>query len=94
MRTTDQYSITLPRKMAKIVEEKVASGIYASVSEVVREGVRSLVERDAALEKWLRTEALASAKYMGAHPEAGIPMHKAFAQVRANIRKRRKLKRA
>ena len=26
MRTTEQYSITLPRKMAKIVEEKVASG--------------------------------------------------------------------
>ncbi|MDE1902037.1 MAG: type II toxin-antitoxin system ParD family antitoxin [Alphaproteobacteria bacterium] len=89
MRTTEQYSITLPRQMAKIVEAKVASGVYASVSEVVREGVRSLVARDAALEKWLRSEVAASVRHMEAHPETGIPLDKAFARVRAKIRKPR-----
>lgn len=88
MRSTEQYSITLPRAMARIVEEKVASGAYASVSEVVREGVRSLVEREAALDHWLRTEVLASVAEAQAHPDRLIAAPKAFAKVRAAIRAR------
>ena len=56
MRTTQQMSITLPVEMAKLVKDKVASGAYASESEVVREGLRALQERDAAVEKWLRED--------------------------------------
>jgi putative addiction module CopG family antidote len=46
-------SITLPLEMASIVEEKVASGEYASDSEVIRDGLRALVARDKAVERWL-----------------------------------------
>ena len=56
MRTTQQMSITLPLEMAQIVKEKVANGSYASESEVIREGLRALQERDAAVERWLREE--------------------------------------
>jgi antitoxin ParD1/3/4 len=56
MRTTQQLSITLPLEMAKIVKEKVANGGYASESEVIRDGIRALQERDAAVERWLREE--------------------------------------
>lgn len=56
MRTTQQFSITLPSRIAKIVEKKVRSGKYASVSEVLREGVRALDAQDAAVERWLRQE--------------------------------------
>jgi antitoxin ParD1/3/4 len=94
MRITEQFSITLPHDMAKVVRKKIKSGAYASVSEVVREGVRTLVDRDAALEKWLRTEAVASYDYMKAHPEAGIPMEKAFARINANVKKRRSARRS
>ncbi len=59
MRTTQQFSITLPLDMAEVVEDKIKSGVYASVSEVVREGVRALMERDAAVERWLREEVVA-----------------------------------
>jgi antitoxin ParD1/3/4 len=52
MRTTQQFSITLPLDMADAVERKVKSGACASVSEVVR----ALLERDAAVEHWLRAE--------------------------------------
>jgi antitoxin ParD1/3/4 len=52
MRTTQQFSITLPHDMAEAVESKIKSGAYASVSEVVR----ALLERDAAVERWLREE--------------------------------------
>jgi antitoxin ParD1/3/4 len=58
MRTTQQFSITLPLDMAEAVEHKVKSGAYASVSEVVRDGVRALLERDAAVERWLREEVV------------------------------------
>ncbi len=53
MRSTKQMSITLPLEMAAVVEEKVASGEYASDSEVIRDGLRALVARDKAVERWL-----------------------------------------
>ncbi len=46
-------SITLPLAMAAVVEEKVASGEYASDSEVIRDGLRALMMRDRAVEQWL-----------------------------------------
>jgi antitoxin ParD1/3/4 len=54
MRNTQSLSITLPHDMAKMVREKVASGAYASESEVIRDGLRALLARDAAVEHWLR----------------------------------------
>lgn len=56
MRTTQQMSVTLPLEMARLVKDKVASGAYASESEVIRAGLRALQERDAAVERWLREE--------------------------------------
>ncbi len=35
MRTTQQFSITLTHEMAELVRTKVASGEYASESEVI-----------------------------------------------------------
>ena len=42
MRTTQQFSITLPNEMADIVKRKVAAGEYATESEVIRDGLRVL----------------------------------------------------
>lgn len=53
MRTTQQMSITLPNEMAHVVKSKVQAGEYASESEVIRDGLRALLARDQALEKWL-----------------------------------------
>jgi putative addiction module CopG family antidote len=39
--------------MAKEVAAKVASGEYASESEVIRDGLRALQARDKAVEQWL-----------------------------------------
>jgi antitoxin ParD1/3/4 len=54
MRTTQSLSITLPLEMAQMVKAKVASGEYATESEVIRDGLRTLTARDAAIERWLR----------------------------------------
>lgn len=56
MRTTQSLSITLPLEMAQLVKSKVLSGEYATESEVIRDGLRTLQARDAAVEKWLREE--------------------------------------
>jgi len=56
MRTTQQFSITLPNEMADIVKTKVAAGEYATESEVIRDGLRALMARDRAMENWLRQD--------------------------------------
>ena len=56
MRTTQQFSITLPNEMADAVKSKVAAGEYATESEVIRDGLRVLMARDRAVENWLRGE--------------------------------------
>lgn len=72
MRTTQQFSITLPIEMAAMIEAKISSGAYASVSEVLRDGLRALMERDALLERWLRTEVVAAYDHHKANPESAI----------------------
>ena len=54
MRNTRQMSVTLPHVMADAVRARVASGRYASESEVIREGLRALAEQERAVEAWLR----------------------------------------
>ncbi|MCU0613100.1 MAG: type II toxin-antitoxin system ParD family antitoxin [Candidatus Eisenbacteria bacterium] len=39
-------NVSLTPKLERFVQEKVASGLYASASEVVREALRVLEERD------------------------------------------------
>ena len=90
MRTTQQFSITLPYDMAEVVEGKIKSGAYASVSEVVREGVRALLERDAAIERWLREEVVAGHPEYLADPSKGVPAEEILAASRPGARPRRR----
>jgi putative addiction module CopG family antidote len=88
MRSTQQFSITLPHDMAKQVERKVESGDYASVSEVVRDGIRTLLDRDAAVEKWLREEVVKGIEEYRANPASAIPSDQIMDHIRD--KKRRK----
>jgi antitoxin ParD1/3/4 len=83
MRTTRQLSITLPADMVEIVEGKIRSGAYASVSEVVREGIRALLERDAAVERWLREEVVAGHAEHLADPSGGVPADEILGRIKA-----------
>jgi putative addiction module CopG family antidote len=83
MRNTQQFSITLPREMADQIDRKIESGDYATVSEVVREGIRALLERDAAVERWLRKEVVKSYDKLKADPTSGIPADKVLPRLRA-----------
>ena len=84
MRSTQQFSITLPNEMAALVRAKVASGEYASESEVIREGLRALNARERALDDWLRHQALPAYDAYRADSSRGISLD----DVRASIGKR------
>ena len=57
MKNTRQFSITLSKDLAEEIKRKVESGAYGSLDEVVREGVRALLHRDAAIDRWLAIQA-------------------------------------
>ncbi len=84
MRSTQQFSVTLPNEMAALVRAKVASGEYASESEVIREGIRALNARERALDDWLQRQALPAYDAYRADPSRGISLE----DIRASIGKR------
>ncbi|WP_111719091.1 type II toxin-antitoxin system ParD family antitoxin [Homoserinimonas sp. OAct 916] len=83
MRTTRQLSITLPNEMADALRERVASGAYASESEVIRDGLRTLFARDQALESWLRTEIVDAYDALVADPDAVVSVDEVRAKLSA-----------
>lgn len=92
MRSTRQLSITLPTAMADMVRDQVASGAYASESEVIREGLRSLQERNQAIERWLREEVVPTLHAYESNPSRGRPIEEAFDRVIAGLRAKEKAK--
>jgi antitoxin ParD1/3/4 len=87
MRTTQSLSITLPHEMAQMVKSKVASGEYATESEVIRDGLRTLAARDAAVEKWLRDEVVPTLKAIKADPAQLVDADQAWVQLSAHMTK-------
>jgi antitoxin ParD1/3/4 len=47
-------NISLPPELEAYIEAKVASGEYAHASEVVRDGIRLLMQEEASKLEWLR----------------------------------------
>ncbi|HAS88444.1 MAG TPA: type II toxin-antitoxin system ParD family antitoxin [Desulfovibrio sp.] len=72
MISTKQMSITLPLEMAKAIKEKVASGEYATESEVIRDGLRALLARDKAVDSWLKEQVGPAYDAMKEEPSRGI----------------------
>ncbi|HEX7370031.1 MAG TPA: type II toxin-antitoxin system ParD family antitoxin [Rhodanobacteraceae bacterium] len=86
MRSTQQLSITLPNEMADAVKAKVAGGEYATESEVIREGLRTLMARDRAVEKWLREQVVPAAMSLDAKPSSALTVD----QVRGHLAEKRR----
>jgi putative addiction module CopG family antidote len=87
MRSTQQFSITLPHEMAEAVRAKVASGEYATESEVIRDGLRVLLARDVAVEQWLRKEVASAYDALKASPRRSVSAAKVRARLAAAHRK-------
>jgi len=83
MPSPEKRTFSLPTEQAGYIDTLVASGSYASGSEVVRAGLRALQERDAAVEKWLREEVVSVCDAMQSDPGRAIPAEQVFAAIRA-----------
>ena len=87
MRSTQQFSITLPNEMADVVRAKVAGGQYATESEVIRDGLRALVARDQAVEDWLRNDVAATYDALKADPSKAVSVGRVRARLAAAHKK-------
>jgi Arc/MetJ-type ribon-helix-helix transcriptional regulator len=67
--------------MASLVKAKVASGDYATESEVIRDGLRVLMARDRVMEQWLQTQVGPAYDALKADPSRALPI----AEVRKRI---------
>jgi len=90
MSTTQQLHITLPANMATVVKSKVDSGEYASESEVLHDGIRMLLARDHAIERWLQDDVATAYDALKNDPSTAIPIE----QVQKNIAVRREKRHA
>ena len=87
MRSTQQFSITLPNEMADAVRAKVAAGEYATESEVIRDGLRTLLARDRAVEDWLRSDVAAAYDALKADPARAVGVDRVKSRL-ANVHKK------
>lgn len=94
MRTTQSLSITLPHEMAQMVKAKVSSGEYATESEVIRDGLRTLAARDAAVERWLREEVVPTYDAVLSDPGSTVEASEAWEMISRRMDARSKGKSA
>ena len=80
MPAAEKRTVSLSAEQAAFIDSQVASGAYATASEVVRDGLRALQARDAAIERWLREEVAPAYDEMKAHPERAIPLERCHAR--------------
>ena len=86
MQTTEKLSITVPREMAEMIRGKVQAGSYASNSEVIREALRLLQEREGEkAEKlaWLQ----AKIEHSLADPRPSVAADQVFARLEERRRR-------
>ena len=67
--------------MAEVIKSKVAAGEYASESEVIRDGIRTLIARDRAVEAWLHDQVGPAYDKLKAEPTRA----RSIGQVRASL---------
>lgn len=83
MRTTQQFSITLPNEMAGLVKSMVATGAYATESEVFRDGLRALIARERATERWLQEQVGPAYDALKADPSRAVSADKVRSRIAA-----------
>ena len=80
---TAKRTVSLPEDQAAYIDGLVASGDFASTSEVVRAGLRALREREAAVDRWLERDVVPVFDAMRDDPGQAVPLETAMKAVRS-----------
>lgn len=65
----EKRTFSMTSEQSALIDALVQRGDYATGSEVVRDGLRALQAREAAIERWLREEVVPTYERAKAHPE-------------------------
>lgn len=84
MSKTQSLNITLPADLARWIEKKVASGEYATESDVVADSLRDAAAEDAAIDQWVTDEVLPTL----ARLDAGLEKTFTVDEVRERLNRR------
>lgn len=82
MAAAQKRTFSLPVEQASFIDALVASGAFATSSEVIRAGLRALQERDAAMDRWLREEVVPTARRMAADTSLRVSADEVFGEIR------------
>lgn len=69
---TARLTITLTPELLNFVREQTAGGDYNSDSEVIRDGLRLLKERDKAVRQWLAEQVVPAYLQYKANPDTAM----------------------
>jgi antitoxin ParD1/3/4 len=77
-------TVSLPAEQSRYIDHLIASGGYASASEVISAGLHALQERDASLDRWLSQEVVPVYDAMVADPARGLSGETLAGQIEAH----------
>ena len=81
MSNVHKRTFSLTKQQSEYVDAAVSAGGYASGSEVVREGIRVLQERELKLQKWLNDEVLPEYQAWLANPDDVLTEEEVFGDI-------------
>ena len=80
MNAIRKVDIILPEDLLDLVDQEIASGRFATRSEVIAEGLRTLKAWDGEVEHWLRTEVAQTYDRLVSGEEATVPLEDVIAR--------------
>lgn len=79
-------TFSLTEEQAAFIDAKVEGGKFASGSEVVRAGIRSMQEDDEATERWVKEEVLPAIEEYERDPSTARPADEVFGEILEELR--------
>jgi putative addiction module CopG family antidote len=80
MNAIRKVDIALPEDLLDLVDQEIASGRFATRSEVIAEGLRTLKARDGEVEHWLQTDVARTYDQLMSGQEATVPLDEVIAR--------------
>lgn len=85
MSKVHKRTFSLTKQQSEYVDTAVSAGGYASGSEVIREGIRILQERERRLESWLTQKAAPTYDEWQVNPDDLLTADQVFSELEAEM---------